>query len=332
MIQTRREFLDEFLDFVGHSSDTGARNTAETMLNRVLQTIAGKRAWRVLLFPTPYQFSTIANTRGYSLPPYFGRVSGIDGKIRDITTGTQLFPRNREDIEDEDPTVWTSLEVPARPLFYYLAGTQPVHTQPTMEDTLNDYEDLEVKSSSALDTTVRVEIAGIDDANRWTRTQVTLTGTATVYIGAWKEIHEFAKSYPEGTTPTTELTSSEGEVTLRTVTGGGGATSKERGKLLPWESAREYQVLSLYPVPDGVYTIAVPFIRAMQKTFKDADTIPADWGPACFEELHIEWMVNTGELTRAAAAQTPRPALLDLICLENAAAAQQQRQRTPFQG
>jgi hypothetical protein len=247
-------------------------------------------------------------------------VSGTDGKIRNLTTGEQLYPRTRESIEGEFPTVGTTLETASKPEIYYFAGTQPVTVQPAITGAA-----LEVLSASAADTTVRVEVAGLDANGQWTRLQVILTGLAPVAIGTWTWVDQFAKAYPDGVDPTTELTSSEGVVTLRTTVG-----ASTLQTLFPEESAREVEIINLYPMPDAVYRIAVPFIRGFQKTFRDADTIPNNWGGAVFEEMHIEWQVQAGELTRSAAASTPRPALVDLVSLENSAAAQANRFREPY--
>lgn len=323
MQSTRREALDELLDFVGHADDADARNTAELILNRCLQRIWMKRAWRSFLNPTPYTFVTVAATRSYALPPHFGRMSGIDGAIRNLTNGGKLFPIAKEDLDDQNPAAGTVFDTTGPPKWYALAGTQPVRTQPAAAG-----EALEVVSDSAADAAVRVEVSGITSTGDWTRQQVTLTGLAPVAIGTWVDkLDGFSKAYPDGTDPTTELTSSEGTVTLRKVVGG-----TVLATLLPQESAREYQALTLDPTPDGVYTIAVPFIRGVQRMFRDADPLPANWGPALFEEMEIEWQVETGTLARSAAMQLSRPCFIDLVCLENAAAAQAQRKRMPFTG
>jgi len=322
MHQTRREFLDDILDFVGHANDPGARNTMERILNRAIESMWNKRPWPVFLHPTAYEFSTLANTRAYGLPVWFGRVSGIDGAIRNLTTGQRLYPSTREKLEAEDPTVGTSNEAAGPPRVYYLAGVQPVHTQPAASG-----DALEVLSDSAADTAVSVLIGGINGDGQWTSVQVTLTGTVAVPAGTWREVFEFAKAYPDGTTPATEFTSSAGSVTLRKVTG-----ATELQMLLPQESAREVRVLNLYPKPDQAYDIAVPFLRSPRKAWKDADVLPFGWGPALFEECQIEWQVQAGDLSRQAAAQTARPAFIDLTCNENAAAAQMNRRREPFRG
>jgi hypothetical protein len=323
MMQTRRELLDELLDFVGHGDDSGARDSAELILNRCLQRLWMKRAWRQFQNPNPYQLTTVSGTRAYSLPAHFGRTTGNDGMIRNLTTGAWLTPISKEDLDEQNPGAGTTFDLIGQPEQYCLFGTQPVATQPSVAG-----DALEVVSDSALDVAVRVEVSGITSTGEWDRQQVTLTGTAPVAIGTWKnQLDGFSKAYPDGTAPTTELTSSEGTVSLRKV-----SDATVLGRLLPYEAAREHQAIIFDPTPDAVYSIMVPFMRGVQRLYRDADPIPANWGPALFEEMEIEWQVEAGDLSRAAAMQLPRPCFVDLICFENAAEAQAKRQRRPFTG
>lgn len=322
MIFTRREILDQLLDYVGHTGDDGARNTAEMILNGALETIWQKRVWRAFIAPTPYLITTVAGTRAYALPGYFGRIMGDRGELRNVTLGTRIRPITKSDMDEQNPEGGTSLETTGRPRTYTISGTQPVSVQPAATG-----DALEVVSDSAADSTIRVEVSGLTTDGVWDRRQVTLTGLAAVAIGTWCSLDGFAKAYPEGTDPTTELTSSEGTVTVRKVVGG-----TVLGTLLPQESARDVQVLLFDPTPDGVYSIPVPFVRAVQRSDRDADPMPPNWAPALLEEMHIEWLVQAGDLPRAAAMQLPRAKLIDLVCLENAAEAQWHRFRQPYTG
>jgi hypothetical protein len=49
----------------------------------------------------------------------------------------------------------------------------------------------------------------------------------------------------------------------------------------------------------------------------DADPVPTMWGPAVFEELRKQWLVNTGELSLAQAAAMPNRPLIDLVTWDN---------------
>lgn len=323
MIQSRHEFLTELLDYIGEAGDTGAYDTLERILNVALQTLWGQRAWRAFLHPTPYELSLTAGTRTYALPDYFGRISGADGILRNLTTGRALSPTTRAILETVRPAAGTSLDtLRSEPTLYCLNGTMAVHTQPAAAG-----EALEVVSDVAGDTESLVSVAGVNGDGQWTREQVTLTGTGAVAVGTWKEIHEFGKTYPSGITPATEHTSSRGNVTLRKVTG-----AVELQKLLPAESARVVQCITFDPTPDAAYVVGVPFIRAVQKSWRAADAMPFGWGPALREECLIQWHVNAGRMTLRDAASHPRPALYNLVCDENAALSQFQRQRIPYAG
>jgi hypothetical protein len=317
MLTTRREFLDDFLSHVNGTGDAEARNQAERLINRVIETIWLKRTWRAFHMPDAYEFSTVANTRTYALPDYFGRVASKDGHIRDLTTPRPVLPIELSELQALDPNQGTSLEAAGAPVRYAIAGSAFVHTQPSSSG-----DALEVVSDSASDVTVRAYIEGIRDG-QWDRNQVTLNGTTPVAIGTWSKVLKFGKSYPDGTDATTELTTSEGTVTLRKVTG-----ATELQKLLPAESAREVQTLLLYPVPDSVYSMAISIIRAPERLYRDADPIPNMWTNAIFEKMVISWRSADGDGRNIDIADT-WPALVDLICFENSQAAQTHRFRTP---
>lgn len=319
MNQTRREFLDDLLDFMGEQGDDLARNSAERVLNRVIGTIWLKHPWTDHRMPTPYQFATVADTRTYVLPAYFGRVAGTEGIIRNLTTGSRIAPANQDALEEDYPHAGTSFEHASTPQCYFLGGTQAVHTQP---DTAG--EALEVLSDNAADTTIVVTIEGLDANGVYTAVQKTLTGTVAVALGTFSQVINFSKAYPENQEPTTEHTSSAGSVTLRT-TGG-----TELDVLQPYESAHERPTLTLFPKPDRVYQIAVPVIRAPKRLTKDSDEIPRFWGPALYEEARLEWALNQGELTYQAFILAPRPRLKELIEADNARRYAGQR-LTPFQ-
>lgn len=320
MTSSRREILDDFLSYVNAAGDAAKRDQAERLLNRVIECIWLKRGWRQFLVPTLYEFSTVANTRSYALPDYFGRISSANRVIRNLTEGRQIHPTDRSDLEADDPQIGTSLEASGCPTRYEIAGTTPVQTQPATAG-----EALEVLSSSASDTAVRVHVEGLNASGVLTQTQVTLTGTTAVALGAWSLIHQFGKSYPFGTAPTTELTTSEGTVTLRKVTGG---TTLQT--LAPWQSSREHQTIVLYLVPDKVYVIGVPILRAPQRIYQDADPLPPFWTNAIFEKMVLAWRV-ADQNVNADGAET-WPALVDLICWDNAQTAQAFQRRRPYGG
>ena len=214
MQTSRRELLDDFLSYVNAAGDATMRDQAERLLNRVIEGIWLKRGWRQFLDPTVYEFVTVANVRAYTLPDYFGRVSSANRVIRNLTRGTSLTPFDRSDLEQQDPHMGTSFEVAGCPSRYEIAGVTPLQTQPAAAG-----EALEWVSDSASDTTVRAFLEGLDASGVMVQSQVTLNGTTPVAAGTWSKIYEAGKSYPFGTAATTEITTSEGTVTLRKVTG-----------------------------------------------------------------------------------------------------------------
>lgn len=312
---SRRELLDEVLDFVGENADASARNTAERLLNRALQNIWMKCAWTVFQVTQPHTFPTVSGQARYALPYHFGRVRG--GFIRNITTAARLAPAILDDIDDRDPARSAS----GTPESYAIAGVVGVATQVAVAG-----EALEVVSSAAADvSTVKVTLVGTGASGEFKREEFALNGTTAVAVGTWTYVLEFSKAYTAATAPTTELTSSAGTVTLRQVSDG-----STRQTLLPYESSRAHYELLLWPTPNVVHTIAVPFIRRPMRMLYDSDMCPLDWGPALTEEMIAHWRENTGDVS--AAAQVPRPALLDLLALENSNRFGVPARTKPFQG
>jgi hypothetical protein len=240
MQQSRRELLDELLDFMGELDDDDARNTAERMLVRVLQTIWLKHTWSDHLSPDPWLITTVANQRSYALPDHFGRPLP-SGVMRNLTTGGEIRVITKNDVESLYPDAGTTFETAAPPEYFFIGGTQPVSTQPASTG-----DALEVVSNDAADATIKVTVIGEDVNGIERRKTVTLTGLAPVAVGTFRKITTFGKAYPDGQDPTTEGTSSVGEVTLRKVVG---AVALET--LLADESSRERLVLTLYQKPDA---------------------------------------------------------------------------------
>lgn len=320
MQTSRRVLLDDFLKFIGSDGDVRKRNQAERMLNRVLEKIWMLRGWKVFIDPTVWEITTVLNTREYALPDHFGRVSGNNRTLRNLTTGRQITPVDRSELEAEDPTTGSTLEIAGVPTRYFIAGTTPVQTQPASTG-----EALEVLSSNAADTTVRVFIEGLTATNLVAQTQVTLNGTTAVALGTWARVLKLGKSYPEGTDPTTELTSSVGSVTLRKAVAG--ATLQI---LAPWQDAREHQTLVLSPKPDGVYKVGLPIFRAIEAVFNDADPLPPLWTNAVFDGMTHFWRVGDHDISEDTSGLWP--SLKELIEYDNAQAAQERRCRKPFLG
>jgi hypothetical protein len=303
---SQRELLDDFMTFVGESGDTAARAIAARALNRALTVIWMRHPWAIFRSPVPFQLTLVVNQSRYSLPDYFGRVG--PGKIRNMTRGgCPLEPRQPGGLDRDYPWYGTTQEQAGLPMTWEIAGMSGVHTQPAVTG-----DPLEVVSDGVGDTDIVCAIAGDDGNGNWTRNQVTLNGTSAVSIGTWAYVDEFAKAYQASSTPSTDLTSSRGNVTLRKVSG-----LTELQKLFSQETAREHAILTLYPKPSTADVLAIPVVRRPKRLLHDADSIPDLWEPAVWEEMLIQWAVNKGDISLAAAAGAPRPALIDLIAEDN---------------
>ncbi len=307
MNSSRREFLDDLLNFMGELDDADARDIAERLMIRVLQRIWLKHTWADHISPDPWQITTVANTRTYALPDHFGRPMP-SGVMRNLTNGAKLRIITKNDLEEMHPEAGTTFESAGQPQYFFVGGTQCVAAQPASTG-----QALEVVSSSAADTSVDVTIIGEDANGVEQRTKVTLLGQTPVACGTWRKITTFGKAYQAGIDPSTEYTSSAGTVTLRKISD---ASTIEQ--LLSDESSRERLVVTLYRVPDSVYTLALPFIRAPRRPIYDSDPLPRFWGPAMFEEARLEYALNRGEIGFAEFAAAPRPAFKELVEFDNA--------------
>lgn len=305
MQKTRREIVDDLLDFAGELNDNEARVTAERLLNRALETIWLKYPWSQFVSPSPLQVTLVPNRRSYAMPDHFGRFRWPMNPVRNLTRGTWLETMSDDDFYRQYPDSGTVLEVASSPSVCTLVGSVGVQVQPLITG-----EALEVVSTDALDVEIKVAVSGDDANGSNTRRQVTLAGQVPVAIGTWSYIDEFGKAYPAGSDPATALYSSRGSVTLRKV--GSGTVLQT---LFAQEAAQLHRVLVTYPKPSQADVLAAPFIRSVKRLVNDPDIIPSNWGPALFEEMVIQWKVNLGDLPMA--GQAPRPVLLDLICFEN---------------
>lgn len=306
MHNTRREFLDDFLSFVGELADTNARSVAARLLNQAITRIWLQHPFREYRSPVPLQLALVVNQARYSLPDYVGRIG--PGQVRNATQGGRRLTQMRQgSLETEHPELGTTLERSGSPSQWDFAGVSGVHTQPAVAG-----DALEVLSSDAADTDVVVAIAGDDSTGRWNRNQVTLNGVNPVAIGTWSFVDEFGKSYVATVTPVTDLTSSRGTITLRKAAG-----AAELQKLFTQESAHEHPIFLVYQKPSAADTLLLPVIRKPKRLLRDADPIAPMWDPAIWEEMLIQWMVNTGDMPLAQSLQAPRPALRDLVAFDN---------------
>jgi hypothetical protein len=317
---SRRELLDDFLDYVVESGDATARSTAERLYNRALMTIWRKHPWRQFYMPQPIQLVTVAGQRSYVLPKHFGRVAG--GKIRNITRSYDIVGMEAEMLQTLHPEQGTSEEDAGKPDIYTVSGTCGV------EVLLATAVPIEVVSNVANDgPNAAWTVEGFDAAGIWRRVTGVFGGLAAVDVGTmipWM----FSKAYVESFVPPTPLTSSMGTATLRLKFAPG-----DLAHLSPYESAVEHQIITFYPVPesDGD-VIAVPFLRRPVRSLYDADVVPMDFSEAIFEEMVIQWRVNQGEMATDQAGTALRPKFLDLLSYENSNRMGYPHRTRPFYG
>jgi hypothetical protein len=288
MQQSRRELVDQVLRLVGETDDDDARTLAEDLFNTAMLRIWMKHPWKSFRTPNQFTFTTTANTGSYPLPHYFGRIPPTPSQIRNLSVGTLLTLVSQDDVQAEFPTQGTSLEIAGTPARCFIGGSVGVGVQPSSAG-----DALEVVSTSAADVTVRVTIEGLDANGRENRTQVTLNGVAAVAVGTWTQVIAFSKAYPDGTDPTTERTSSAGNVTLQKA--GGGTVLQV---LLPIESACDRPQITLHPKPDdrrGRSPCRCCACRAA--LIYDSDMVSAALGSRAAATYMLRfWRVSTGEI------------------------------------
>lgn len=330
MLESRREIIDRYLAFVGELADPVARTVAEQLLDAVILGIWIKHPFRSFLMPDPLLVPTVAGTRSYILPPYFGRVASRDKRLQNMTTGNRISALVGEQLYDQIPGAGTTLDTQTGPPSYYqIAGMCGVNVQVSSAGVA-----LEALSDNANDSDVTVVVEGLDAQGVYTVSQATLpAGSAPVALGTFTKVQNFSKMWPTSVSAPSSMTtvvgvqaytSSRGNVSLRLV--GGAATVYQ--KLLPWESLREQWVLSLYPAPDAVYSLGVPVIRLPRRSLYDADPVPSMWGPAIFEQMLRQWKISTGE----DAAQITNEALIDLVAWDNSGVSGARQMAQPFGG
>lgn len=303
-----RELLDTFLDWKGNKGDVDQRATAVLLANRAYMSVWMQHPFNDHRFLSPLQITTVASQRVYPLPPYFGRIPPRVTTLNNLSTGGQLRVLSLDDLQREYPVTGTSLEAAAVSRWAAIGGPVGVTVQPSSAG-----QALEVVSSAAADTDIRVLVEGLDSNSMYNETQVTLNGVTAVAIGTWKDpIINFSKAYPNGTEPATAGTSSRGTVTLRTVSG-----ASTLQQLLPEESAREFPSLVLYPKPvTAGEVIAIPALRAPKRLLYDADEIPKFWSEALLERMKELSQVSDGASLGDRAMAGPE--VVKLVSLDNA--------------
>src|SRR5690349_16599567 len=128
LAQTRREFLDDFLAFVAEPDDDDARNVAERLLNQAIDSIYMRHPFRQFRSPNAYEITTVAGTRSYALPSWFGRLLPRTPAFN-LTRQQWLDPADEILLKQNDPSLGTSLEARACPSSFYIGGTSALDTE-----------------------------------------------------------------------------------------------------------------------------------------------------------------------------------------------------------
>jgi len=316
---SRRELLDAFVNFTGTEGDSDQRLYAAQVLRRAYLSLWLAHPWNDHRLPSPISITTVASARTYALPEYFGRLPPRVTELRNLTSGERLALLSLDDLQQAYPTTGTTLESAGVPRVAAIGGSVGVRVQPTGANG----QALEVVSTSVDDQEVKVTIEGIADTGVWDEIQVALAGQIAVPAGAWREVINFTKAYPDGVEPTNPDTSSEGDITLQTTIGGVVLQT-----LLPEESARECPSLIVYPKPETAgEIIGIPAIRGPKRLLYDSDEIPRYWSEALLERMKQLSKVSDGD---PGSLLPLGPEAIKLVAFDNG---QQTRIRTrPFRG
>jgi hypothetical protein len=107
-----------------------------------------------------------------------------------------------------------------------------------------------------------------------------------------------------------------------------GSTSLQA--LAPWQSSREHQTIVLYPMPDTVYTIGLPILRAIERSYFDGDPLPPHWENAVLDGMVHFWRVGSADAQEDQSGMWP--SLKELIEYDNSERAVARRRAKPHLG
>lgn len=190
-----------------------------------------------------YQFTTVAGTKDYSLPPDFGK----ELYVYDSTNKVQLSPIDLQQLSmDFTATIDTQGTVQR-----YLTLDRPVRQQPSSASTLS------IVSSSAADTSQVVRIKGLDSNGVELNESVTLAGTSTATsANTYSEIKSLSKS--ASTTGRITITSNSGAVTVAIMS--------------PADLSYRVKIMRLHESPSSAIVVKAPYIVKPYPLSSDYDT------------------------------------------------------------
>ncbi len=239
------------------ASDVTVRLTA--FLNEIQTRVAGLSSLSVLR-RGQITLTTVASTPQYSLPP---DVAGVIG-IRDATNDGVLAPQSWAwyQANEPDPTGTTGT-----PSIWCPAGLSAVAAQPA------DASKVYVDSTSASDVgTCTVE--GIRTGGYPFSTDVTMTGTTAVQVGAWTDILAITKF--------TISAAAVGTVTLHEDAEGG----TELARIAIGQTSARYLRIALWPTPSSALSLTLDYARQITDL-----ALPND-EPMLPQDFH--WVLTAG--------------------------------------
>jgi hypothetical protein len=182
--------------------------------------------------------TTSLGQKDYYVEYDFNRVVSIIDTTQDI----ELLQITKGDIETYDPN-----EDSGDPYAYYVAGISNVGAQPATTSTIT------LVSTSAADTNTQVVIRGIVDSVEQYESLILDGTTSVVSTLSFSEVFSIRKN----TTSEGIITATAGAVTLIT--------------LAPTEIQKQYQIVSIYPIPGSVTTLKLWGMRTPRAMIHPTD-------------------------------------------------------------
>ena len=184
-----------------------------------------------------YTFATVADTETYSLSPLVDTSKIIH--IYDKTTPQYVQNMNDNEFRMYEP----GPESTGTPYLYRLIGFSPVLNQPTAASILT------MASSSTADTSINVNVQGLNTSGVFVTEAVTLNGTGSVTTtNSYTRVLSLSKS--SKTTGTVTITSDAAAVT--------------NVAIAPSDRSVNHPLIGLYTIPSAAITMYYDFTMAVQ--------------------------------------------------------------------
>ncbi len=210
---------------------------------KVVQSKAPKGGWSWLR-QWGYTFSTTSGVSEYALSPLVDTSKIIN--IRDESSPSSLGYMSDQEFREADPGPTGTGDA----YLYTLRGFSPVQNQPSSSSVLS------LVSSSAADTSVVINIQGLNSSSVMVGETVAMTGTTPVSTtNSYVKIMVLSKD--RASTGTITGTSNSGGVT--------------NFRLSPKERAGSYPIVFIYNIPDSTDTLTYDFTMKLPDILNDDD-------------------------------------------------------------